>query len=149
MLGFGDKAVEFANLISPIKHTRTEEEIKNYKLEPYIIPADVYSAKGLEGRGGWNWYTGSSSWFYTSIVEYILGFKIENGIIKMNPSIPKTWKEFEIKYKYKTSNYIIKVKNLNNKNTGIQAVFVNNEKIDSKEIVLCDNGKIYNVEIYM
>lgn len=113
LLGFGDKAVEFAEMICPINHTRTKEDCKIFKLEPYILPADVYSAKGLEGRGGWNWYTGAASWYYRAIVEFILGFKIKNNFIELSPCIPKSWKEFEIKYKYKTSMYVIKVKNNN------------------------------------
>ena len=111
MLGFGEKAVEFAELVCPINHTKTKEDCKVFKLEPYILPADVYSAKGLEGRGGWNWYTGASSWYYRAIIEFILGFKIKNNYIELEPCIPKTWKEFEIKYRYKTSVYWIKVKN--------------------------------------
>ena len=115
MLGFGEKAVEFAEMICPINHTKTKEDCKIYKLEPYIIAADVYSAKGLEGRGGWNWYTGAANWYYCAIVEYILGFKIKNNYIEFEPCIPKSWKDYEIKYKYKTSIYNIKVKNKNRK----------------------------------
>jgi cellobiose phosphorylase len=82
-----------------------------FKLEPYILPADIYSSKGLEGVGGWNWYTGAASWYYRAIVEYILGLKIKNNFIEFAPCISKNWKEYEIKYKYKTSVYYIKVKN--------------------------------------
>ena len=149
MLGFGEKAVEFCELISPINHTKTKDEARKFKLEPYILPADVYSSKGLEGRGGWNWYTGSASWYYKAIIEYIIGFKIENGFIKINPCIPKDWKEFEIRYKYRTSNYIIKIKNPNSKNTGVDKIFVNHSQLSENLIPLEDNGKIYNIEVYM
>ena len=149
MLGFGEKAVELCELISPINHTKTQEDAKKFKLEPYIIPADIYSAKGLEGRGGWNWYTGAASWYYTAIIEYIVGFKIKNGYIIINPCVPKEWKEFEIKYKYQTSNYIIKIKNKNSKNTGVEKVFIDGVDIENKKIPLENNGKIYNIEIYM
>lgn len=149
ILGFGEKAVEFCELISPINHARTKDEARKFKLEPYILPADVYSAKGLEGRGGWNWYTGAASWYYKAIVEYIIGFKIKNGFIEINPCVPKDWKEFEIQYKYKTSNYIIKIKNQKAKNTGIEKVFVNGIELLEKKITLDDDGKIYNIEIFM
>ena len=94
MLGFGDKAVEFLKLINPITHTLSKEDCKNFKLEPYILPADVYSAKGLEGRGGWNWYTGASGWYMKAVIEYIIGFKIKDNYIFVEPSVPKNWKEF-------------------------------------------------------
>jgi cellobiose phosphorylase len=111
MLGFGDKAVDLAKMICPINHTRTKDDCRMFKLEPYILPADIYSSKGLEGVGGWNWYTGAASWYYRAIVEYILGLKIKNNFIEFAPCISKNWKEYEIKYKYKTSVYYIKVKN--------------------------------------
>ena len=85
MLGFGDKATEFYRMINPIEHSRTRESANKYKVEPYVIPADVYGASNLIGQGGWTWYTGSSSWFYKAGIEYILGLKIEKGILTINP----------------------------------------------------------------
>ena len=61
MLGFGDKALELYRMINPIEHARTKEAAEKYKVEPYVIAADIYGAKNLAGRGGWTWYTGSSS----------------------------------------------------------------------------------------
>ena len=90
-------------LTSIFELLKNREEAKKFKLEPYIIEADLYSNKDLIGRGGWNWYTGSSSWFFKGILEFILGLKIENGYIRVEPCIASDWKEFEIRYKYKTS----------------------------------------------
>ena len=149
ILGFGDKAVEFAELINPIEHSKSREEAKRYKLEPYVIEADLYSNKDLLGQGGWNWYTGSSSWYYKAVLEYILGLKIENGYLRIDPCISKNWKEFEIIFKYKTSSYVIKVKNLNGKNTGISSFILNGQEIKEKKILLQDNCKINNIEISM
>ncbi len=149
ILGFGDKAVEFAEMINPINHTRNKEEAKKFKLEPYVMQADIYSNKDLLGRGGWNWYTGSSSWYFKVIVEYILGLKIKDGFLFLNPSISKDWKEYEIKYKYKTSIYNIKVKNPNARNTGVSKFILNNNEIIEKNILLQNDGKINNIEIIM
>ena len=66
-------------MINPIEHARTKDEARKYKVEPYSIPADIYSAENLAGRGGWTWYTGSSSWFYKIGLENILGFKIQKN----------------------------------------------------------------------
>ena len=149
ILGFGDKAFEIAEMLNPIEHTKNKEEAKKFKLEPYVLEADLYSNKDLVGQGGWNWYTGSSSWYYIAILEYILGLKIENGYLYINQCIPKEWKEYEIKYKYKTSVYNIKVKNPNKKNTGAQKFIVNGEEIEEKRILLQNNCKINNIEVYL
>ena len=149
ILGFGDKALEIAEMINPIEHSKNREEAKRFKIEPYVLEADLYTNKDLTGRGGWNWYTGSSSWYYKAILEYILGLKIEEGYLKINPCISKEWKEYEMQYKYKTSLYKIKVKNNNRKNTGIEKFVLNGEEIKEKKILLQDNCKIYNIEIFM
>ena len=149
ILGFGDKAVEFAELINPIEHTKTREEAKRFKLEPYVMEADIYSNKDLLGRGGWNWYTGSSSWYIKAVLEYILGLKIQNGYLKIEPCISKNWKEYEINYKYKTSMYNIIVKNEKSKNTGVERFVLNDKEIPDKKIPLKDDGKIYNIKIFI
>lgn len=149
ILGFGDKAVEYMNILNPIEHAKTKEEAKRFKLEPYILEADLYSNKDLLGRGGWNWYTGSSSWFFKGVLEYILGLKIQNGYIEINPCIATNWKEYEIRYKYKTSIYNIKVRNYNSKNKGVERFLLNGEEVKEKKVMLKDNGKIYQIEIFM
>ena len=122
---------------------------KKYKVEPYVIVADMYSGNNLTGRGGWTWYTGSSSWFNKIGIEAILGLKIKNKILTINPCIPKEWKEYSIKYKYKTSIYNIKVKNPNGKNTGINKMWQNGKEIEEKEIKLEDSGRINEIEVEM
>ncbi|MBR3697508.1 MAG: hypothetical protein IKM97_04530 [Clostridia bacterium] len=149
ILGFGEKSVEFLKIINPINHTLTKEDCKIFKLEPYSLPADVYSAGGLEGRGGWNWYTGASGWYIIAVIEYIIGFKIKNNYIYIQPSIPKIWKEFSISYKYKTSSYIVKIKNPNEKNTGVSSFIIDGIQIQEKRIKLQNDGKIHIIEIYM
>lgn len=149
MLGFGDTALELFKMINPIEHSLTKESAKKYKVEPYSIPADVYGQKNLAGRGGWTWYTGSSSWYYKAGIEYILGLKIEKGILTINPCIPSAWKEYSIHYKYKNSIYNIKVKNENSKNTGIEEFKLNGQIIEEKRIKIIDNNKINEIEIKM
>jgi len=149
MLGFGDKAVEIAEMLNPIEHSKNKEEAKKFKLEPYVIEADLYTNKDLLGRGGWNWYTGTSSWYYKAILEYILGLKIKNGFLKIEPCISKNWKEYEIQYKYKTTLYKIKVKNIYGKNTGINKFLLNGEEVETKMAPIIDDGKVYNIEIFM
>ncbi len=132
-------------MINPIEHSRTKEASKKYKVEPYVIPADIYGIGNLAGRGGWTWYTGSASWYYKIGIEYILGLKIENEYIKIEPCIPKDWKEYQIQYRWKQSIYNINIKNPEGKNTGITSVKLNGKETENK-IKLQENG-IYNIEV--
>ncbi|MBR2289815.1 MAG: hypothetical protein IJ867_04270 [Clostridia bacterium] len=149
LLGFGDKAVEFLKLINPIEHSKTFDSAKKYRLEPYVIAADIYNNPNNRGVGGWSWYTGSSSWYYDAVVEYVLGLKIENRYLYLEPCIASDWKEYELHYRYKTSMYNITVKNPDGKNAGVKKFLVNDLEIPEKKILLQDDGKIYNIEIIM
>lgn len=149
MLGFGDKATEFFRMINPIEHTRTREAAQKYKVEPYVIAADIYGANNLAGRGGWTWYTGSSSWIYKTGIELILGLKIEKGYLSIQPSIPKEWEAYSIQYKYQSTIYNIRVKNPERRNTGVSEFKYNGEIIEKKEIKLVDNGRINEIEVIM
>lgn len=145
LLGFGDKATELYRMVNPIEHARTKEASSKYKVEPYVIPADIYGCNNLAGRGGWTWYTGSSSWYYKAGIEYILGLKIKNGYLSIEPCIPKDWKEYSIRYKWKNSVYNISVKNPNNKNSGVEKVVVN-RVVSENKIRLEDYG-VFNIEV--
>ena len=148
MLGFGDKAGEIFRMINPIEHSRTKEACNKYRVEPYVIAADIYGAGNLAGRGGWTWYTGSSSWYYKAGIEYLLGLKIEEGYLKIEPCIPRDWKEYQIQYKYKESIYNIQVLNPEGKNTGVTKVIVNGKEVENK-IKLDGKRNIYTIEVIM
>ena len=152
MLNANDKAYEFYRMINPIEHSRTRDECHKYKVEPYVIAADIYGQSNLAGRGGWTWYTGSASWMFIAGIKYILGLNIEHGYLSINPHIPQNWSNYEIKYKYKNSVYNIKVvKESNNYVTDYckKMKFLCNgiEKEDNK-IKLEESG-IYNIEIIL
>lgn len=149
MLGFGDKAMEYFRMINPIEHARTREAVNKYKVEPYVIAADVYGVGNLIGRGGWTWYTGSSSWMYKAGIESILGLTITDQTLSMNPCIPPEWKEYSVRYEYKSSSYQIKVKNPEGKMKGVTKFIVNGEVIEEKQIKLIDNGKVYEIEVIL
>lgn len=168
-LGLGDKATKYYNMINPINHTKTELECSIYKLEPYVMAADVYIKEPHGGRGGWSWYTGASGWMYRVGIEDILGLKrVENKGYKVNPCIPKLWNEFEMKIQNDKEDYTIKViraydidkrKNLNNLvdsqiisnsnqiKDGKYQIIINGKKIDGN-IIPRNLGKI-NVVVYI
>ncbi len=143
------KADEYFRLINPIEHSKTIDAVKIYKVEPYVVAADIYGSGNLLGRGGWTWYTGSSSWLYKAGIENILGLKIYNNIMEIKPCIPSDWKNYSIQYRYKSSLYNIKIENPNQKSTGITQLKINGEEIEDKKIRLIDNNKIYDVEVIM
>ncbi len=151
ILNLNDKAYENFRMINPIEHSRTKDESAKYKVEPYVIAADVYGQGNLAGRGGWTWYTGSSSWMYIAGIRYILGLNIENGYLVINPHIPNKWNEYEIRYKYKNSLCNIKVINsgINNEINGekVQKVICNKEEMKEKKVKLDGDGGVYNIEV--
>jgi cyclic beta-1,2-glucan synthetase len=94
--GRGNKAVKYLNMINPVNHGRTVDEVNQFKVEPYVVTADVYGEPPLTGMGGWSWYTGSGGWFYRVALESILGFSYSNGAIALEPAISSEWDEFRI-----------------------------------------------------
>jgi cyclic beta-1,2-glucan synthetase len=111
MLGDGDKAGELFSTLNPINRATTPDSVHRYKVEPYVACADLYSTPPHVGRGGWTWYTGSAGWMYRAGLEWILGFRLQGVTLLLDPCIPKTWPSFEIKFRYHSSRYDIRVEN--------------------------------------
>ena len=97
--GNGNRAFELFQMVNPITHADSPDGVDIYKVEPYVVAADVYTAKGHLGRGGWTWYTGSASWMYRVALESILGFQQRGDMLFIEPCIPASWKEFTIEYR--------------------------------------------------
>ncbi len=108
-LGDQEKTDELIRLINPIHHGTTPEGIATYKVEPYVMAADVYGVDPHTGRGGWTWYTGSAGWMYQLILESFLGLTRKGNTITFKPCVPKDWKSFQITYRYDEAVYHIKV----------------------------------------
>ena len=95
-LGDGDRAGELFAMLNPINHARTRAGVLRYKVEPYVIAADVYSEPPHVGRGGWTWYTGSAGWMYQAAVGSILGIRRQGTSLAIDPCIPRSWPGFEV-----------------------------------------------------
>ena len=106
-LGKYDLAYKTYQMINPIERTKSKETTDKYKIEPYVIAADIYSNQDFEGHGGWSWYTGSAGWFYRVALIDILGFKKEGNKLFIEPHIPNKWKKFEINYNINNTKYHI------------------------------------------
>lgn len=141
ILGNGEKAVEYFKILNSIEHARTQDAALKYKVEPYVISADIYSNPNMVGRGGWTWYTGSSSWLYTAGLEYILGIKRRGKLLEIQPVISKDWEQYTVEYNYEKAKYIITVYNQNKKENGVQKIYLNNEIYNTNMIELFNEGE--------
>src|ERR1700754_769287 len=110
-MGKHDRAWELARMINPASHTGDADAVQRYKVEPYVLAADVYSVAPHIGRGGWTWYTGSAAWMYRAGIEGILGIRREGDIITIEPRIPRAWPGFEATIKLDSSRFDISVAN--------------------------------------
>ncbi|MDT8718698.1 cyclic beta 1-2 glucan synthetase [Clostridium sp. 19966] len=127
MIKNGDKAYKFFNMINPINHSETQLECETYKVEPYVMSADVYMREPYTGRGGWSWYTGAAGWMYRVGIEAILGLKVmgDKGFV-VEPQIPFYWDEYSIKYENGNCIYNIKVKRNEEKSVALDGKFIPN-----------------------
>ncbi|MEM9317070.1 MAG: glycosyl transferase, partial [Pseudomonadota bacterium] len=107
----GEKAIDLFTLLNPINHARTPAQVERYKVEPYVVAADVYSVPPHAGRGGWTWYTGSAGWMYRAGVEGILGIRREGAFLVVEPCIPDAWPGFEATVNVASTLYRIRLEN--------------------------------------
>src|SRR5207249_1689751 len=115
--------------------------VETYKVEPYIVAADVYTADGQLGRGGWTWYTGSASWMYRVGLEGILGFRKRGDTLFIEPRAPAVWPEYTIEYRYGKSLYVIVVRNEGDMVRGLVEVTIDGRVSDGAGIPLVDDGE--------
>ena len=108
-LGDHQRAWELFSLINPVNHGSTPEQIAIYKVEPYVVAADVYAVAPHIGRGGWTWYTGSAGWMYRLITESLLGLHLEVDKLRMAPCLHADWKSYTIQYRFRETYYHITV----------------------------------------
>jgi cellobiose phosphorylase len=108
-LGDHARAWELFRMINPIHHGDSAAGIATYKVEPYVLAADVYAVEPHVGRGGWTWYTGSAGWMYRLVIESLLGLRLEGGTLRLAPCIPPEWPGYTIRYRYRDTVYRIQV----------------------------------------
>ncbi|MDH4468950.1 MAG: glucoamylase family protein [Bacteriovoracaceae bacterium] len=141
-LGDHKRSHDLFQLLNPINHADTKIKMEKYKVEPYVMAADVYGLDPYLGRGGWTWYTGSASLMYRAGLEYILGFQLSGDSLTIEPCIPTSWKEFEITYLWKQTKYHIKIVQNQNK-------MGPNSLVRGSRISLINNGEDHKIIIHI
>jgi cyclic beta-1,2-glucan synthetase len=150
-LGDGDKAGELFSVLNPINHASTRSGVLRYKVEPYVMAADVYAEPPHVGRGGWTWYTGSAGWMYQAGVESILGFRLRGETLVIEPCIPRAWPSFEIDFRYHSARYEIVVENPRGVSRGVASAELDGQKLTGTgaSIPLADDGGTHRVVIIL
>jgi len=152
-LGDGDQAFELFNLLNPIHHSSRRADVQRYKVEPYVVPADVYSQPPHVGRGGWTWYTGAAGWLYRAGLEWILGFHKQGDALRIDPCIPKDWERFKITYRHGTTPYEITIDNPSHVSRGVSSVTLDDVLLPTDTadalVPLTDDGRPRSVLVVM
>jgi cyclic beta-1,2-glucan synthetase len=146
-LGEGDKAAELFAMLNPINHSRTRADAHRYKVEPYVVCADVYAMSPHIGRGGWTWYTGSAGWLQRAGVESVLGLKLHGVTLRVDPCIPKGWGHFEATLAYRTASYAVRVENPGGVNRGVVFATVDGVELSERpvSVPLMDDGRRHEI----
>jgi cyclic beta-1,2-glucan synthetase len=141
-LGRGADALALWQMISPLSHTDTPEAVARYKVEPYVVAADVYGVPPHVGRGGWTWYTGSAAWLYRAALETLLGFTKRGDALTFNPKLPPEWGGFEVTYRFGSAVYRCAVE------FGDEAgVWVDGEAVPGGAVPLRDDAREHAVRV--
>lgn len=147
MRGDGERALELFQMINPFTHADTPEGVATYKVEPYVVAADVYTALGALGRGGWTWYTGSASWMYRVGIEALLGITKRGDLLRIEPCVPKAWPELRVEYRVGKSVYAIVVHAPGFVRERGADVTLDGQVLENGEIPLVDDGAPHEVVV--
>jgi cyclic beta-1,2-glucan synthetase len=149
-LGEGDKSFNLFDLLNPIHHASRRASAQRYKVEPYAVAADIYSAPAHIGRGGWTWYTGAAGWLYRAGLEAILGFRKRGAALSIDPCIPRGWKGFEIVYRHGKTRHRITVANPDGVCRGVSGISLDGTPLSPEALVpLSDDGREHRVEVVL
>ena len=147
MLGDKERAWELFTMLNPIHHSSTPEAVERYKVEPYVMCADIYGTSPHTGRGGWTWYTGAAGWMYRLTVETLLGLQLEVDKLRLAPCIPDHWDSYKIHYRYRETFYHILIKRVGKKAERVIRMNVDGIEQHQDVISLADDRQEHHVEV--
>jgi cyclic beta-1,2-glucan synthetase len=148
-LGDGDRAGALFAMLNPINHARSRADVHRYKVEPYVVSADIYSAPPHVGRGGWTWYTGSAGWLQRAGVESVLGLRLRGAFLHIDPCIPKAWAGFEATLTYRSARYAVVVENPDKASRGVASASVDGTDLPDRplRVSLKDDGALHHIKV--
>ncbi|MCW3098914.1 MAG: ndvB, partial [Chthonomonadaceae bacterium] len=145
--GKGDEAVKILSMMNPVEHAREPVDVQRYKVEPYVVAADIYALKDRVGQGGWTWYTGSASWMYRVWLEEIVGFRLRGDQLSLDPTLPTAWDGFTVRYRYRSTPYEIIIENPDHVNHGIVSMELDGQAVKDPTLCLEDDNARHTVRI--
>jgi len=149
-LSDGDKAGELFRMMNPINRSNSRATVQRYKVEPYVVAADIYAEPPHVGRGGWTWYTGSAGWLYRAGIEWILGFRLRGTTLAMDPCIPRNWPGFSLDFRYHSAIYRIRVENPSGVARGVVSTELDGTLLAGLgNIPLADDGGVHNIRVVL
>jgi cellobiose phosphorylase len=149
-LGDTKRAWELLTLINPIEHAGSAAAVATYRVEPYVVAADVYAVPPHTGRGGWTWYTGSAGWMYRLIVESLLGLQRHGTTLSVAPRIPRHWETCSIDYRYNDHRYHIAIVQTGSGNlTPAVSVYLDGVEQDGGIVALIDDKRDHRINVYI
>jgi cyclic beta-1,2-glucan synthetase len=154
-LGRRDLGARLLHMLTPIAHSLTAEDVARYRVEPYVVAADVYGVPPHVGRGGWTWYTGSAGWMHRVALESLLGFKLQEGThVRLRPGMPDAWPGFEISFTTPRNSVLrIAARRAGPGGSAVRAAWLDGAPLPVADgdvrIPFGDPGKTYEVEVVL
>ncbi len=139
--GDKEKAMRWFDWLNPLKRVRSDEEIEQYRLEPYVTAGDIYSVGAMAGRGGWSWYTGSAAWLYQLAIRKLLGLQRRGDRLFVRPCLPSSWPSFQATMRYKTAVYQMQIHNPCDIQRDELFLIKDGSLIDAQSIELEESGR--------
>ncbi len=149
LMGETERAWELFALLNPVHHGDTPSQIATYRVEPYVVAADIYAVAPHIGRGGWTWYTGSSGWMYRLLIETLLGVNLAGAKLQLTPRLPGNWTACKVHYRYRQTLYHITITRLAAEWAGPYQLTLDGKELPADTIPLVDDRREHFVECHV
>ena len=149
MLGRGDIAHQLLSFINPIHRTSDPDRLKRYRVEPYVVAADIYSAQGHVGRGGWTWYTGAAGWMYRVTLENILGIRREGDWLLISPNVPAQWPGYRVTLRIDGAEYSVEIENASGASGVVRSLTLDGHAVEGGKIQLARHSGAHVVRVVL
>ena len=147
LAGQNDRASKLISFINPINHALNLKAAEKYRVEPYVVAADISSQMPYQGRGGWTWYTGSASWYYRLLCEVVFGVRKVGDSLSFDPHPPTEWSDFGLEYRFESTVYDISFKRVSGSSSE-DGAWLNGEKLPNGSLPLLDTGSREKVTVF-